>query len=202
MISASGGEIRPALNCASIMTDTFTSRRIQKVQNLLESAGWCIDLLQWHPAFTAYRYNWLKSGDTIFQCQRGFETLIVIIHREDDYKPFEGLMQYHWAFNSQFASKGESVDYIKDFLAPFLATAQPQQASPLNSPRSTSSIVQAMTTPTVQEILAQTSVGWNYHDWPTPGGGVFYVTTERLKPALEAVYDPSMPNWPLLVDLF
>jgi hypothetical protein len=125
MISASGGEIRPALNCASIMTDTFTSRRIQKVQNLLESAGWCIDLFQWHPAFTAYRYNWLKSGDTIFQCQRGFETLIVIIHREDDCKPFEGLMQYHWSFNSQFESKGESVDYIKDFLAPFLATAQP-----------------------------------------------------------------------------
>jgi hypothetical protein len=59
-----------------------------------------------------------------------------------------------------------------------------------------------MTTPTVQQILDTTSVGWNYHDWPAPGGGVFYVTTERLKPALEAVYDPSMPSWPLLVDLF
>jgi hypothetical protein len=125
MISASGGEIRPALNRAFIMTDAFTSSRIEKVQNLLESAGWSLGRFQWHPGFSAYNYNWLKAGDTIFQCQREFETLIVVIHREDDCKPFEGLMQYHWSFNSQFLSKGESVDYIKDFLAPFLATAQP-----------------------------------------------------------------------------
>jgi hypothetical protein len=107
-------------------TSAFTSSRIQKVKNLLESAGWCIDLFQWHPAFTAYRdYNWLKSGDTIFQCQKDFGTLIVIIHRDDVYGPFEGLMQYHWSFNNYFESKGKPVDYVKDFLAPFLATAQP-----------------------------------------------------------------------------
>jgi hypothetical protein len=54
--------------------------------------------------------------------------------------------------------------------------------------------------PTVDRILHQTSVGCGWHDWPTEGG-VIRVSTEQLRPALKAAYDPTMPAWPSLVEI-
>jgi hypothetical protein len=54
--------------------------------------------------------------------------------------------------------------------------------------------------PTVQNILDQTAVGWNYHDWPAKGG-VITITTEKLKPLLEEAYDPGVTAWPNMVNL-
>ena len=53
---------------------------------------------------------------------------------------------------------------------------------------------------TVDDVLASTAIGNGFHDWATDGG-VIRVTAEQLRPALEAAYDPGMPDWMSLVDL-
>jgi hypothetical protein len=54
--------------------------------------------------------------------------------------------------------------------------------------------------PTVEDILSQTAIGWNYHEWPVEGG-VITITTENLMLALNAAYDPSMSAWPTMVEI-
>ena len=54
--------------------------------------------------------------------------------------------------------------------------------------------------PTVDELLESTAIGNGFHDWATDGG-VIRLTTEQLRPELEAAYDETMPNWPALVAL-
>ena len=54
--------------------------------------------------------------------------------------------------------------------------------------------------PTVVDLLERTHVAWDLHRWPTHGGSIT-LTTAELRPALEAAFDPSMPDWPALVEL-
>jgi hypothetical protein len=65
-----------------------------------------------------------------------------------------------------------------------------------------------MTAPTVDDILQRTlsgilwGAGETLHQWRTEsGGGVIEVPMSILRPALEAAYDPLMPNWPALVQI-
>ena len=53
--------------------------------------------------------------------------------------------------------------------------------------------------PTVDEMLDCTAVGNGFHDWAVEGG-VIRVTTDELRPVLEAAYDSSNPNWVALID--
>lgn len=55
-----------------------------------------------------------------------------------------------------------------------------------------------MTAPTVDEMLASTDIGNGLHRWALQGGSI-QVTTDELRPALEEVYDPQMPDWPVLI---
>lgn len=63
-----------------------------------------------------------------------------------------------------------------------------------------------MTAPTVDDILQRTLSGtlWcsgvSLHQWRTDSG-VIEVPTSELRPALEAAYDPLMPNWPAMVQI-
>jgi len=54
--------------------------------------------------------------------------------------------------------------------------------------------------PTVEDVLNQTAVGCGWHDWPTSGGTI-RVTTEQLRTALEAGYDPAMAGWHSMVEI-
>jgi hypothetical protein len=54
--------------------------------------------------------------------------------------------------------------------------------------------------PTVDDILNQTAVGCGWHDWPTEGGTI-RVSTEQLRPALEAAYDCTTAAWPSMVEI-
>jgi hypothetical protein len=54
--------------------------------------------------------------------------------------------------------------------------------------------------PTVEEMLESTAVGNGFHDWGVEGG-IVRVSKTQLLPALEAAYDPSMPDWPAMVDI-
>ena len=55
-----------------------------------------------------------------------------------------------------------------------------------------------MDTPTVEDLLRQTSIGFNLHLWAAEGGSI-QVTTEELRPMLENAYDPNMTAWPSLI---
>lgn len=61
-----------------------------------------------------------------------------------------------------------------------------------------------MPAPTVDEILSDTFTGYicaagdRYHYWDTEGGRVS-VPVSDLRPALEAAYDPNMPDWTALI---
>ena len=55
-------------------------------------------------------------------------------------------------------------------------------------------------TPTVDDILTRTHVGGHWHEWSADGGTI-RVTRAELRPALEAAYDPSMPDWPATVEI-
>jgi hypothetical protein len=63
-----------------------------------------------------------------------------------------------------------------------------------------------MAVPTVDDLLRQTwndtlwGTGESLHWWRTEGG-VIEVTDTKLRPALEAAYDPLMPNWPAMVEV-
>lgn len=52
--------------------------------------------------------------------------------------------------------------------------------------------------PTVGDILRQTCIGYSLHQWRTDSG-VIEVSTSELRPALEAAYDPNMPDWVALI---
>jgi hypothetical protein len=54
------------------------------------------------------------------------------------------------------------------------------------------------TTPTVEEVLAQTAIGNDFHRWAVQGGSIT-IETERLRPVLEEAYDPRMENWVALI---
>lgn len=61
-----------------------------------------------------------------------------------------------------------------------------------------------MPAPTVDEILSDTccdvlhASGVTLHDWAVEGGTI-QVAATHLRPALEAAYDPGMPNWTGLI---
>ena len=54
--------------------------------------------------------------------------------------------------------------------------------------------------PTVDDLLARTHIGFGLHEWSTDAD-VFRLTPAELRPALEAAYDPLMPNWPAMVEI-
>ena len=55
-------------------------------------------------------------------------------------------------------------------------------------------------TPTVEFMLDATLISYGNHRWPAEGGAV-EITTAELRPALEAAYDLTMPNWPAMVEI-
>ena len=54
--------------------------------------------------------------------------------------------------------------------------------------------------PTIADVLASTHLGDHRHRW-SGNGGIIRVTRAELLPALEAAYDPTMPNWPAMVEI-
>lgn len=54
--------------------------------------------------------------------------------------------------------------------------------------------------PTVEEVLAKNLLRPGAYTWGTHGG-CLTLTEAELRPALEAAYDPTMPNWPSTVEL-
>lgn len=57
-----------------------------------------------------------------------------------------------------------------------------------------------MTVPTVDDVLTRTHIGGQLHEW-NADGGVIRVTRAELRQALEDAYDPTMPDWPAMVEL-
>jgi hypothetical protein len=53
---------------------------------------------------------------------------------------------------------------------------------------------------TVDDLLDRTHIGGYFHEWGADGG-VIRVTRHELRPALEAAYDPTMPDWPAMVEI-
>lgn len=56
------------------------------------------------------------------------------------------------------------------------------------------------TVPTVDDMLSRTHIGGHFHEWGAEGG-VIRVSRAELRQALENAYDPSMPDWPAMVEL-
>ena len=56
------------------------------------------------------------------------------------------------------------------------------------------------TTPTVDDLLDSTAISNGQHRWNVEGGAVT-VDRATLRQALEDAYDPSMPDWPAMVEL-
>ena len=54
--------------------------------------------------------------------------------------------------------------------------------------------------PTVDDLLAQTAIGNGFHQWRVEGGAIT-ISLNELRQALEAAYDPCMPNWPAMVEI-
>jgi hypothetical protein len=54
--------------------------------------------------------------------------------------------------------------------------------------------------PSVDDVLARTHLGGHFHEWGVAGGAI-RVTSAELRPALEAAYDPLMPDWPAMVEI-
>ena len=54
--------------------------------------------------------------------------------------------------------------------------------------------------PTVDDVLASTAIGNGFHDWAVQGGTI-RLTEAELRPALEAAYDSTMPDWIVMVDI-
>lgn len=57
-----------------------------------------------------------------------------------------------------------------------------------------------VTVPTITDVLIQTSTVDCRHSWRVQGGTIT-LTRAELLPALEAAYDPSMPDWPAMVEV-
>jgi hypothetical protein len=54
--------------------------------------------------------------------------------------------------------------------------------------------------PTVDDLLANTHIWNNVHRWHVEGGAI-EITTAELRQALEDAYDPTMPDWPSMVEI-
>lgn len=54
--------------------------------------------------------------------------------------------------------------------------------------------------PTVADLLEQTAIGNGLHRWAVEGGSI-EVPDNVLRYVLEDAYDPSMPNWPSMVEI-
>jgi len=54
--------------------------------------------------------------------------------------------------------------------------------------------------PTVDEVLAETSIGCGLHRWAVEGGSI-QLTATLLRPYLEEAYDAADPDWEATVDL-
>ena len=54
--------------------------------------------------------------------------------------------------------------------------------------------------PTVKLMLSASRIGNGIHRWRFEGGDITIATAE-LRPALEAAYDPTMFNWPAMVEI-
>ena len=67
---------------------------------------------------------------------------------------------------------------------------------PMTTNRSGSRVI----VPTVEDVLSDTAIGDGYHDFAVQGGTV-RLTEAELRPALEAAYDATMPDWPVLVEI-
>jgi hypothetical protein len=57
-----------------------------------------------------------------------------------------------------------------------------------------------VTIPTVDDVLTSTAIGGGFHDWAVQGGTI-RLPEALLRPVLEAAYDPTMPDWPALVEI-
>jgi hypothetical protein len=57
-----------------------------------------------------------------------------------------------------------------------------------------------MIVPTVTDLLQSTDIGSCLHRWRTEGGAIT-VDRATLRQALEDAYDPTMPNWPAMVEI-
>jgi hypothetical protein len=54
--------------------------------------------------------------------------------------------------------------------------------------------------PTVESMLDATLISNGIHRWPAEGGAI-EITTDELRSALEDAHDPTMPNWPAMVEI-
>jgi len=54
--------------------------------------------------------------------------------------------------------------------------------------------------PTVADLLQSTAVGNGQHAWACQGGTI-RLSRRELRQALEDAYDPSLANWPAMVEL-
>jgi hypothetical protein len=57
-----------------------------------------------------------------------------------------------------------------------------------------------MTVPTVDEILSRTQMSPGLNWWSVNGGAI-RIGRDELRQALEDAYDPTMPNWPAMVEI-
>ena len=57
-----------------------------------------------------------------------------------------------------------------------------------------------MNTPTVDDLLQSTAAGTGWHDWPLEGGTI-RISEDKLRKSLEHAFDPSMPDWPAMVEI-
>ena len=57
-----------------------------------------------------------------------------------------------------------------------------------------------MTTPTVDDLLQSTNAGCGWHDWRLEGCTI-RICEDKLRKTLEAAFDPSMPDWPAMVEI-
>jgi hypothetical protein len=58
-----------------------------------------------------------------------------------------------------------------------------------------------MTVPSVDDVLADTAIGCGCHQWFLDDGNMVEIHSSILKPALEAAYDESDPDWTLFVHI-
>jgi hypothetical protein len=54
--------------------------------------------------------------------------------------------------------------------------------------------------PTVDDLLASTNLGGHLHRWYTDAA-LIRVTRDELRKALEGAYNPTMPDWPSMVEI-
>ena len=69
---------------------------------------------------------------------------------------------------------------------------------PIPSPHRHTAMAQPI--PTVEFMLDATLISNGIHRWPTEGGEI-QIATAELRQALEAAYDPTMYNWPAMVEI-